>query len=78
MRFTTLALFSLLASAYAEAASDENKLSSKLRRRQLLNKKQQVSINKVNPPGNCQAAMAHSDLTRPLALYLQPKHRVGR
>jgi hypothetical protein len=49
MRFFTLALFSLLVSAYAEVASDESKLSSKLRRRQLLNKQQEVSI-KVNPP----------------------------
>jgi hypothetical protein len=76
MRFSTLALFSLLASAYAEAASDENKLSSKLRRRQLLNK-QQVSI-KVNPSANCQAAIAYSYLTRALALHLLPQHRVAR
>jgi hypothetical protein len=88
--FSTLALFSLLTSAYAEAASVENKLGSKLRRRQLLNK-QQISI-KVNPTAYCQAAIALSenptvycqaaialsDLTRALALYSLPQHRVAR
>jgi hypothetical protein len=76
MRFSTLALVSLLTSAYAEAAFDENKLNSKLRRRKLWNK-QKNSI-KVNPPANCQAAITHSNLTPPLALHPKPKRRVAR
>jgi hypothetical protein len=58
MRFSTLPLFSLLASAHTVASSDSHKLTSKLRRRQLLNTQQEVSI-KVNPAANCQAATAN-------------------
>jgi hypothetical protein len=60
-----------LALAYAKAVSDENKLSSKLPRRQLLNK-QQVSI-KVNPPAQCQAAIAHYGRTRPFTTKTQSR-----